>query len=92
MKQFSKRLKIGMDKIPVSLDRYGNTTCSSIPLTICDRYSVEKSAKLIKPLMCGFGVGLSLGVMSADIKTEGILPIIESDDYYMDADIELSRY
>ena len=92
IKQFSKRLKIGMDKIPISLDRYGNTGGSSIPLTICDRYSAEKSAKLIRPLMCGFGVGLSLGVMTSDIKTEGILPIIESDEYYIDADIELSGY
>ncbi|NCA80749.1 MAG: hypothetical protein EOM76_11305 [Sphingobacteriia bacterium] len=78
--------------MPISLDRYGNTGGSSIPLTICDRYSAEKSAKLIRPLMCGFGVGLSLGVMTADIKTDGILPIIESDEYYIDADIELSKY
>ena len=92
MKQFSKRLKIAMDKVPVSLDRYGNTAGSSIPLTICDSYSSEKPAGSIRPLMCGFGVGLSLGVMTADIKTEGILQIIESDDYYFDADIELSKY
>ena len=31
--------------------------------------------------MCGFGVGLSWGVMSAHINTADIFPIIETDEY-----------
>lgn len=92
MKQFSKRLKINMDKILISLDRFGNTTCASIPLTLCDKYGGQINPETIRPLMCGFGVGLSLGAMSMEICTNGILPIIESDDYYLDSDNELEGF
>ena len=36
----------------------------------------------VNVLMCGFGVGLSWGVMSAKINTSDIFPIIETDEYF----------
>ncbi|MGI6649744.1 MAG: hypothetical protein ACOX5W_12055 [Bacillota bacterium] len=36
----------------------------------------------IKTLMCGFGIGLSWGVVSAEVNTDDIYPITESDEYY----------
>lgn len=55
---FTKKLKINPDKIPYSLDRYGNTSSASIPLTIVS----ELKDSLIDHkslMMCGFGAGLS---------------------------------
>ena len=57
---FVKRLKFDSDKVPYSIQKYGNTSSASIPLTICS----ELSGTLIsnkKVVMCGFGAGLSWG-------------------------------
>lgn len=64
-----KKLKIGPEKVPFSLTKYGNTSSASIPLTICDQLSVDSKDK--KMLFCGFGVGLSWG--SCIINTKDIV-------------------
>ena len=81
LKQLSRKCKIPKEKMPISLDKYGNTSCVTIPLTICDTYGDINEGKK-KLLMSGFGVGLSWGVMSAVIETESVLPVIETDAYY----------
>ncbi len=80
-KQLSKKLKMPLEKMPVCLDRYGNTSAPAIPLTLCDRFGKSQEGK-IKTLMCGFGVGLSWGVISAALDTGCIYPIIETDDMF----------
>ncbi len=80
-KQLSKKLKIPMNKIPVSLDRYGNTSAPAVPLTLCDAYGDVKGQR-IKTLMCGFGVGLSWGVASTELSTDDIYGIEETDDWF----------
>lgn len=80
-KQLSRKLEISMDKMPICLDRYGNTSASSIPLLLSDTFGNEEG-KIIKTMMCGFGVGLSWGVVSAEINTDDIYPIIETDEYF----------
>lgn len=81
-KQLSKKLKVPMEKMPLCLERYGNTSAPAIPLTLCDAYGKEKTENTIKVLMCGFGVGLSWGVLTASVNTADIYPIIETDDYF----------
>jgi len=61
MKRIAKRLKIGMEKVPVSLDRFGNTSSTSIPLTIASELQNEVTGKSIRIAMEGFGAGLSTG-------------------------------
>lgn len=56
----NRKLKLEEDKVPYSLDRFGNTSSVSIPITIVS----ELGGKLNddkKVLISGFGVGLSLG-------------------------------
>ena len=72
-----------MDKIPVSIDRYGNTSGTSVPLTICDAFGSAATGKL-RLLLDAFGVGLSWGVADIMIDAEKILPIIVTDDYFTD--------
>lgn len=86
LKQLSKKLKFPWEKIPVSMDRFGNTSVCSIPLTLCDAYA-NKDIKNIFALMCGFGVGLSWGVIDAHIDTNNIYPIIYTDEYYTDGGV-----
>lgn len=82
LKMLAKKLKISADKMPISIDRYGNTSAAAIPLTISDAYGKEDESKTLKFLMSGFGVGLSWGVVSASIDTKNIYPIIETDEYF----------
>ncbi len=81
-KQLCKKLKISPDKMPICLDRYGNTSAPAIPMVLCDKYGSENNPQTINTLLCGFGVGLSWGVCSARISTSSILPIIETDEIY----------
>lgn len=80
--QLAKKLKADMSKMPLNLDRYGNTSAPAIPLLLSDVYGNDVCEKEINVLMCGFGVGLSWGVMSAKINTTDIMPVLETDDYY----------
>jgi len=82
LKQLAKKMKIDLEKMPVCLDRYGNTGASSIPMTLSDRYGADTTARDIDVLMCGFGVGLSWGMLSMKMNTADILPIMETDDYF----------
>ena len=81
-KQLAKKLKMNVDKMPLCLDRYGNTSAPAIPLTLCDAYGECSEEREMNVLMCGFGVGLSWGVFSARINTADIYPIIETDEYF----------
>lgn len=76
LKQIAKKTKIPLDKLPISLDRYGNTSGASAIVTLCDKYAEENDNKMLKVLTCGFGIGLSWGVASFDLNTNDILPII----------------
>lgn len=83
LQQIGKKTKIPMEKMLISMDRFGNTSVASIPLTLSDRYG-EKNEGETNAFMCGFGVGLSWGIVTATIKNSDILPIIYSNDYYKD--------
>lgn len=82
LKQLAKKLKADPEKMPVCLDRYGNTSAPALPITLCDAYGECEESKEVNVLMCAFGVGLSWGVLGAKINTADIYPIIETDDYF----------
>jgi len=73
-----------MEKVPICLDRFGNTSGASDPLTIVDRYGTEENGNIVKLLTAGYGVGLSWGVVSFEIKDTDILPLCISHDTYDD--------
>lgn len=81
-KQLAKKLKADADKMPLCLDRYGNTSAPAIPLVLCDAFGNKDEDKKINTLMCGFGVGLSWGVLAAEINIKDIYPVIETDEYF----------
>jgi 3-oxoacyl-[acyl-carrier-protein] synthase III len=53
------KLKVESEKVPYSLDEYGNTSSASIPLTIVTRLRSELQHHRRQLLACAFGVGLS---------------------------------
>lgn len=83
LKQLSRKCKIPFNKIPVSIDRFGNNSSNSIPLVLSDHFSKELNLDL-KLFISGFGAGLSWACGTIEINTENILPIIISDKIYND--------
>lgn len=55
----------------VSIDRYGNTSSASIPLTLCDASDREVGMTLL----AGFGVGLSWGLAAYDFSDVKRYPV-----------------
>ena len=56
-----KKLKLPDNKVPYSMDEFGNTSCASIPLTLVVREAERLKSEKLSHIACGFGVGLSWG-------------------------------
>lgn len=82
LKQIAKKTKIPFDKVPISLDRFGNTSGASAIVTLCDQYGNTYNNRTLRVLACGFGIGISLGITTFDIDTDNILPIFEDDTFF----------
>ena len=80
-KQLSKKFKIPAEKMPLCIDRYGNTSAPAAAIALCDKYGSTRGEQ-IRTMFCCFGVGLSWGVASAVISADDILPVIESDEIF----------
>ena len=71
---FVKKLKIDASKIPYCLQKFGNTSSASIPLTIVSELNVIDKKKII---MCGFGAGLSWATAYIESENCNISELIE---------------
>jgi 3-oxoacyl-[acyl-carrier-protein] synthase III len=59
-----KKLKLQPEQVPYSIEKYGNTSSATIPLTIVSELSNSIQTRELNLLMCGFGIGLSWGTMA----------------------------
>ena len=87
IKQLMRKLKIKKDRVPISLDQYGNTGGISIPLTLCSEFGHAEENRSFRTLMCGFGIGLSWGVSNWTIETASVYPVIKTDYCYKEGKI-----
>src|SRR5690606_38200160 len=73
------RKKIGfpVEKVPYSISKYGNTSSASIPLTIVSELRDIVVKGETEFLLAGFGVGLSWGIASFNVKNLVCPKIIE---------------
>lgn len=82
LKQIGKKMKIPVEKMPLTLPTYGNTSGASPIVTLCDTYGHNKENKDLNVLLIAFGIGLSWGCTSFHINTADILPVIEDDTWF----------
>lgn len=75
------------EKFLNSYQEYGNTSSASIPVSICANVKKLQEKPTQRMLMCGFGIGLSWGIVYMPMDTENILEIIETDYHYPDKDM-----
>lgn len=61
-----KKLKLPAEKVPYSMQDFGNTSSASIPLTIVTQIAKEVRTGSLRNVACGFGVGLSWATVLFD--------------------------
>lgn len=76
-KMIVKKLKIPQEKVPYSLQKYGNTSSATIPLTIALNLKEELLNSTKEIVICGFGVGLSWGSAKISFNNTLISNILE---------------
>lgn len=94
LKNIAKRVGMPMEKVPVCLDRFGNTSGCSVPLTIVDKYGEKEEDREVNLLTSSFGIGLSWGVVGFKINVRDILPLAVGKDTYDDGysdNVELDK-
>lgn len=83
----AKRLSADKSKVPLSLDRYGNTSGASVTLTIADAYACCKKENLCL-LVSAFGTGLSWGIVTLNISPNVIEPVFFCNDRFEEGFIQ----
>ncbi len=84
MKRIGKKTAFPMEKVLVSLNKFANTSSSSIPITLVYKYGKEQNNQTIKALCCGFGVGLSWSTIAFPIHVNDIFPLVHTDEFFID--------
>lgn len=77
VRAIAKRIGATEAQVPLSLDRYANTSGASVPLTIADAYAGREG--MLSLLACAYGIGLSWGIASFNIDASVIQPIFKTD-------------
>ena len=73
----AKKFKIPGDKVLYSIEKYGNTSSVSIPLTLVDHFQNAILDENIIVLLSGFGVGLSWGTAITNLSGCKMCGIVE---------------
>lgn len=71
IESLGKMLRVKPAKIPSSIQKFGNTSSASVPLTMVSELSGELTSTKINFLLSAFGIGLSWG--SVLLETEKII-------------------
>ena len=83
IKNLLQKLKFPIEKAPMTIAKYGNTSAVSIPITLCDCYG-QRNDGIKKCMLLGFGIGLSWGVAYVNVDTSVVFPVIMTDEYFED--------
>lgn len=88
VERVAKLARLPLEKVPLSLTHYGNTNCGTVPVTIIDQLGDSTVIDSQRLFLCGFGVGLSWGVATMEVSPVDVLPMLETDEFYAEGEIE----
>ena len=63
IESIAKRLKVDLEKFPVNMEHYGNTSGASVPILLDELNRAGKLKQGDKLVLAGFGAGLTWGAM-----------------------------
>ena len=70
LKTLAKKLKIKEEQAPINIERFGNTSMTSMPLLIADAAANRlRSPEPTKVVVVGFGVGYSWGALATEMRS-----------------------
>ncbi len=72
----ARKIQIDRSKLPLSLSQFGNTSCTSIPLTIATELQAVSTLNSTLVAMLGFGVGWSWAGCTTDLGGIVIPPLV----------------
>ena len=72
----AKRMDQPIEKFPMNLDEYGNTSSASIPLAICENPEIHNELKEKSVFLCGFGVGMTSANAIVDLSKTELMPAL----------------
>lgn len=75
IKHLAKKAKLPPDKVPINIDRFGNTSSATIPLLMTTDLSAVLAERAARLALFGFGVGYSWASASIEV---GPLPCVET--------------
>lgn len=78
LRHLAKKAKLPADRVPVNIDRFGNTSSATIPLLMTNVLAERLRVQSMRLAMFGFGVGFSWG--AADLEV-GPLACVETIEY-----------
>ena len=76
----AKKLGFSAEKVPTSIEHYGNTSSASIPVTLCTNPDLFGETRTVA--VSGFGVGLSWGSAVLQLPANSVLACVESNATY----------
>jgi 3-oxoacyl-[acyl-carrier-protein] synthase-3 len=79
LKHVAKSAKIPLEKIPLSLDSFGNTSSASIPITIVSRMRELLAGEPRRLLLAGWGVGWSWAAAAIQLHDTYVADLVEVD-------------
>lgn len=85
LEHLAKKMRLGeafdAGQIPTNVDRFGNCSSASIPLLLCDKLGVSRTAAAGKTraLLMGFGAGWSWGAASVNLSGLRVAHVVEVD-------------
>ncbi len=77
LEHLTKKMKLPVEKVPIALDGFGNTSSASIPLAICATQGAALRERRQRLVLAGFGVGLSWGAVTLECGPLTMPEIIE---------------
>ena len=77
IKHLLKKLGVPIEKVPVTIENFGNVGGPSVPLTITQGKLNRPSDRALKLMLLGYGVGLSWASALIDLAPDAILEHIE---------------
>lgn len=87
LQQITKKIGVTSDKVPITIDKYGNTSGCSIPLGVVDFFGKDTTSGRKKLILCGYGSGMSWGVASVEIDPEDVFEVTMSDEIYEEGEL-----
>jgi len=73
IKHLVKKLKAPIEKVPITINAFGNVGGCSIPLTITQGGLKRPSDRALKLMLLGYGVGLSWASALIDLRSDAVL-------------------